>query len=152
MKQRLALALALLGDPPVLVLDEPISNLDSESRSQFLRLLSQVKAVGKTIIFTSHRLDEVENLADQVLVMDQGRARFTCPAGELAARLRLTSQIKLHMPVDLMEPAVAILQAGGYQARRNGAGVLVQVVPGAKAGPIHTLSRADIHITDFETE
>ncbi|RIK37658.1 MAG: ABC transporter ATP-binding protein [Chloroflexi bacterium] len=152
MKQRLALALALLDDPPVLILDEPTSNLDTASRGQFLKLLSQVKAAGKTIVFTSHRLDEVEALADQVLVMEQGRALFTTPAAQLAARLNLTTQVKLHLPAELMDSALSVLHADGFDARRNGTGVLVQVAPGAKAGPIHSLSRADIHVTDFETE
>ncbi len=152
MKQRLALALALLDDPPVLVLDEPTSNLDTAGRGQFLKLLSQVKAAGKTIVFTSHRLDEVEALADQVIVMEQGRALFTTPAAQLAARLNLTTQVKLHLPAELMDNALTVLHAGGFEARRNGVGVLVQVPPDAKAAPIHTLSRANIHVTDFETE
>ncbi|MEZ4614018.1 MAG: AAA family ATPase [Caldilineaceae bacterium] len=66
-----ALALALLGDPPILVLDEPTSNLDPAGRSQFLQLLAQVKAAGKTILFTSHRLEEIEQIADQVIVMER---------------------------------------------------------------------------------
>jgi ABC-2 type transport system ATP-binding protein/nitrous oxidase accessory protein len=152
MKQRLALALALLGDPPVLILDEPTSNLDAGSRGQFLRLLSQVKALGKTIVFTSHRLDEVEALTDHVLVMEQGRTLFTCPAGELAARLHMTTQVKLHMDAALLESAVAVLRADGFDARRNGTGVFVQVAPDAKALPIHSLSRANIHVSDFEAE
>lgn len=152
MKQRLALALALLDEPPVLILDEPTSNLDTASRGQFLKLLSQVKAAGKTIVFTSHRLDEVEALADRVLVMEHGRALFTTPAAQLAGRLNLTTQVKLHLPAEVMDNALAALHADGFEARRNGVGVLVQVPPDAKAAPIHTLSRANIHVTDFETE
>jgi ABC-type multidrug transport system ATPase subunit len=152
MKQRLALALALLGDPPVLILDEPTSNLDAASRGQFLRLLREVKGLGKTIVFTSHRLDEVEALTDRVLVMEQGRGLFTCAAGELAARLHLTTQVKLHMDATLLESAVAVLQADGFEARRNGSGVFVQVAPDAKALPIHSLSRANIQVSDFEAE
>ncbi len=152
MKQRLALALALLDDPPILILDEPTSNLDTASRGHFLKLLSEVKAAGKTIVFTSHRLDEVEALADQVLVMQQGRAQFIIPASDLAKRLNLTTQVKLHVAADAMERALAALHAGGFEARRNGVGVLVQVPPDAKAAPIHTLSSADIHVMDFETE
>ena len=77
MKQRLALALALLGDPPVLVLDEPTSNLDTAGRSQFLHLLARVKAAGKTLLFTSHRLEEIEQLADLVVVMERGTVQLT---------------------------------------------------------------------------
>lgn len=73
MKQRLALALALLADPPVLLLDEPTSNLDAETRDEFLALLSQLHGAGKTLLFTSHHLEEVEQLADQVLILRDGK-------------------------------------------------------------------------------
>jgi ABC-2 type transport system ATP-binding protein len=75
MKQRLALAIALLGDPPILVLDEPSANLDAEGREAFLKRLVGLHAKGKTLLFTSHRLDEVEALADRVLVLERGRIR-----------------------------------------------------------------------------
>jgi ABC-2 type transport system ATP-binding protein/nitrous oxidase accessory protein len=152
MKQRLALALALLGDPPVLVLDEPTSNLDAGARAQFLQLLARVKADGKTVLFTSHRLDEVEALADHVLVMEQGRERFTCPAAQLAHRLNLRSQVKLLLPSAQIDPALTLLTADGFQARRNGVGILVDVPHNAKASPIHLLSRAAIEVTDFDME
>ncbi len=152
MKQRLALALALLGDPPVLVLDEPTSNLDTEARGQFLTLLAQVKSAGKTVLFTSHRLDEVETLADRVLVMRLGQEEFTAPASQLAQRLNLRTQIKLHLSPEQIDPALGLLSADGFQVRRNGIGIVVDVPHGAKAGPIHALSRADIVVTDFETE
>ena len=152
MKQRLALALALLGDPPVLVLDEPTSNLDPAGRTQFLQLLVQVKAAGKTILFTSHRLEEIEQIADQVIVMERGALRLTCPGAELATELGLRTTMKLHVPPGLMDTAMDVLHRAGYAARRNGVGVLVDVHPGAKAEPIHELSRAQIAVTDFEVD
>ncbi|MCB0082358.1 MAG: ABC transporter ATP-binding protein, partial [Caldilineaceae bacterium] len=152
MKQRLALALALLGDPPVLVLDEPTSNLDPAGRSQFLQLLAQVKAAGKTILFTSHRLEEIEQIADQVIVMERGAVRLTCPGDELATALGLRTTVKLHLPTGLLDNALDVLQRAGYAARRNGVGVLVDVHPGEKAQPIHTLNQAQIAVTDFEVE
>ncbi len=152
MRQRLALALALLGDPPILVLDEPTSNLDTHARAHFLHLLGQLKAEGKTILFTSHRLEEVEELADQVAVMEAGRLQFVCPGDQLARRLGLQVQIKLRMPGHVLDEALALLQADGFQARRNGTGLLVAVSPGEKARPIHTLSRAHIPVIDFEID
>ncbi len=152
MKQRLALALALLGDPPVLVLDEPTSNLDPAGRNQFLQLLAQVKAAGKTILFTSHRLEEIEQIADQVIVMERGALRLSCPGAELATELGLRTTVKLHLPPGLMDNALDVLQEAGYAARRNGVGVLVDVRPGAKAQPIHDLHAAQITVTDFEME
>jgi ABC-type multidrug transport system ATPase subunit len=72
MKQRLALALALLGDPPVLLLDEPTSNLDLQARSEFLSLLCSLKAQGKTMLFSAHHLEELAPLADRVVLLEQG--------------------------------------------------------------------------------
>ena len=152
MKQRLALALALLADPPVLVLDEPTSSLDTAARGQFLNLLCQVKADGKTIIFTSHRIDEVEALADEVLIMDTGKVIGRCPAYRLAEEAGLRTQMKLMIAPDKLEAALHVLEADGFIVRRNGVGVLVDVLPHEKAQPIHSLSRADIHVTDFEVE
>ena len=85
MKQRLALAIALLGDPPVLLLDEPTSNLDPEGREAFLKRLVALREAGKTILFTSHRGDEVEALADRVLFLDAGKLRAETPGLVLAA-------------------------------------------------------------------
>ena len=149
MKQRLAVALALLGDPPVMVLDEPTSNLDAAARDQLLQLLTTVKALGKTIIFTSHRIEEVETLADRVLVMEKGQLRFTCKAGELPAKLGWRSQVKLRMPAESLDTALDILRADGYAVRRNGVGVIVEVAHGDKARPIHVLSQHHIAVTDF---
>ncbi|RLT35933.1 MAG: nitrous oxide reductase family maturation protein NosD [Chloroflexi bacterium] len=73
MKQRLALALALLAEPPVLLLDEPTSNLDAATRDEFIALLVQLRNAGKTLLFTSHYADEVERLAGRVLVLADGR-------------------------------------------------------------------------------
>lgn len=150
MKQRLALGLALLADPPVLVLDEPTSNLDAAGRDQFLQLLAGVRSAGKTVLFTSHRIEEISALADRVLVMERGRLQLTCSAGELAQRLGLRMQVKLHLAPEAIEPALTVLQGVGFGASRNGTGVLVDVLPGEKAAPIHVLRDAAIDVKDFE--
>lgn len=152
MKQRLALGLALLSDPPVLVMDEPTSNLDAAARSQLLQLLAQVKAAGKTILFTSHRIEEVEALADAVAVMERGRLQFTCDSASLARRVGLRTQVKFIVPGHEVERALEVLRDEGLAARRNGVGVIVDVSHGEKARPIHTLSRARIEVIDFEVE
>jgi ABC-type multidrug transport system ATPase subunit len=148
----LALALALQGDPPVLVMDEPTSNLDAAARDHLLHLLIEVKTAGKTIIFSSHRIEEVETLADRVLVMEKGQVRFTCTPHELPDRLGWCSEVKLRMAPAALDAALHVLQADGFAARRNGVGIIVQVAHGDKARPIHVLSKADITVTDFEME
>lgn len=72
LRQRLALAVALLSDPPVLLLDEPTANLDAEARRDFVALLSGL-GTSRTVVFTSHRFDEVLALADRLLWLDGGR-------------------------------------------------------------------------------
>lgn len=73
MRQRLALGLALLADPPVLLLDEPAASLDAASRRHFLDQLAGLRERGKTIMLCTHRPEEVLELASRVLIMEQGR-------------------------------------------------------------------------------
>jgi ABC-2 type transport system ATP-binding protein len=73
MRQRLGLAAALLGDPPVLVLDEPGNGLDPQGVRDLRQLLRTRAARGHTVFVSSHLLAEVEHLADEVVVVDQGR-------------------------------------------------------------------------------
>jgi ABC-2 type transport system ATP-binding protein len=72
-RQRLALALALLNDPELLILDEPTAGLDPEARRAIHDVLRVLRAEGKSVLVTSHDLDEVEKLADRVLVLRAGR-------------------------------------------------------------------------------
>lgn len=153
MKQRLALAIALLADPPLLVLDEPTSNLDTTAREEFVRLLQGQKAKGKTLLFTSHRMEEVELLATRVLVLEAGKLKLVCHTPvELAAYLGMTLNLKLMMPEASREIALALLQAQGFTASRNGVGLRVVVSPSAKATPLNTLLAENIEVTNFEIE
>ncbi|MFN8544944.1 MAG: ABC transporter ATP-binding protein [Candidatus Binatia bacterium] len=73
MQQRLALAVALVGDPPVLLLDEPTASLDQEGQAMFLELAAKLRGRERTLLLASHRTDEVAALADRVLHVDRGR-------------------------------------------------------------------------------
>ena len=85
MKQKLALAQALISDPDILVLDEPCSNLDVKSRREFLAILKKLKS-SRTLIITSHRVEEVKLLADEVLWLEEGvPARAMAPGSFLAS-------------------------------------------------------------------
>lgn len=72
-KQRLAVACALIGDPEILFLDEPTTGLDPQSRRQIWELVRDFKARGRTVLITTHYMDEAERLCDRVAVIDSGK-------------------------------------------------------------------------------
>ncbi len=72
-KQRLALACAIVGDPDLLFLDEPTTGLDPQSRRQLWDLIGEFKAIGRTILLTTHYMEEAERLCERVAIMDHGR-------------------------------------------------------------------------------
>lgn len=150
LKQRLAVALALLGDPPVLVLDEPTANLDAPARASLVALLAQLKAQGKTLVFTSHRLEEVLTLADRVIVLERGRLVADASPRELGERLRGQSTLHLLLAPGVVERAEAVLVGAGYAPEITGAGLSVDVDPGDKGRPVALLLQAGLPVADFE--
>lgn len=85
MRQRLGLAGALLGDPEVLVLDEPANGLDPAGMAWLRRLLRGLTAEGRTIVVSSHVLSEIAQTVDQVVIVHQGQLRFAGPIEALGA-------------------------------------------------------------------
>lgn len=85
-RKRLSVALALLGDPKVLLLDEPTAGLDPQGRTEMLDLLQGLRRQGKGLIMATHRLGDVLRLADQVAMLEGGGLKRLVPARELAAR------------------------------------------------------------------
>ena len=76
LKQRVNIGRALLANPPVLLLDEPTSGLDFEMTREIYRLLNSMHDAGKTILFTSHRPEEIKNLATRIMVLHDGSVIF----------------------------------------------------------------------------
>lgn len=155
MKQRLALALALLGDPPVLLLDEPTSNLDAQTRGEFIALLAAQRKAGKSLLFTSHHVEEVEQLADQVLILRDGQ--LAAQGTPLALMTQLLPErshpvrhIKVIVDATQQSSAQAILAAAGYTTAPNGSGLWVSVTPERKAEPLALLHTASIDVLDVE--
>ena len=152
LKQRLALALALLSDPPILILDEPSANLDIRAREDFLLLLQNLKQAGKTMVFSSHRLEEVTALADRILLLEAGKLVVDAPPNELEQRLGWHTTLHLYLPEDLVDPAMKSLTTYGLPVSKNGRGLRVQVRPGEKGKVLRVLFDAGIDVDDFSVE
>ena len=150
MKQRLALAIAMIADPPVIVLDEPTSNLDSAGRGEVVDTLLKLREQGKTLIFASHRPDEVITLADRVLVMEQGRlVQQTTPEALWPSRSSIRS-MRLYIEQGDEYRAAEILREGGYAINHGNSGLTVAIEQHRKAEPMNHLAERGIGVRDFE--
>lgn len=85
MQQRANFAIALINDPDLLILDEPMSGLDPMGRKKIIELIGQLKEAGKTILFCSHILEDVDRLVDNILLLHKGKKLFHGTPGELTA-------------------------------------------------------------------
>ena len=113
MRQRLSLAGALLGDPPVLVLDEPGNGLDPQGIHALRDLLRARADAGHTVFLSSHLLAEVEQLADDVIILDHGRLVMSGPLNELQTAATV---VRTPSPQPLTE---ALQAAGGLVETRD---------------------------------
>ena len=99
-RQRLAFALALVGRPEVLILDEPTAGMDPEARAVVRALVSEQRSAGVAILLTSHDLTDVERLADRIVVLVAGRIAAAGTPAELAAGARPRLRFRLDRPLD----------------------------------------------------
>lgn len=150
MKQRLALAIALLGDPAVLVLDEVTASLDAVGREELVTLLEGLSGAGRTVLFASHRIEEVAVLAKRVAVLERGRLARVVPCRDFVAEQGRDSVLHLAIPLPARDRALVSLRVGGFLPQLNGVGVLVPVAPEHKAAPFRVLADAGIRVDDFE--
>jgi ABC-2 type transport system ATP-binding protein len=118
MRQRLGLGAALLGDPPVLVLDEPGNGLDPQGIRWLRDLLRERAAAGGTVFVSSHLLAEVEHLADEIVVLSHGQL---VAAGALSTLERAGTSVRTGEPHRL----VGLLRSAGATVTTGGEGELV---------------------------
>jgi len=85
MRQRLGLAAALLTDPRLLVLDEPVNGLDPAGKNHVHRVITRLAADGAAVVLSSHRMDDVEALCSEVTIVNRGRVAFSGPVDKLRA-------------------------------------------------------------------
>jgi ABC-2 type transport system ATP-binding protein len=93
-KQRLAVACALIGDPELLFLDEPTTGLDPQSRRQMWDVIDKFRSSGRSIVLTTHYMDEAERLCDRIAIVDQGKVIARGTPAELIASLGAEQMIE----------------------------------------------------------
>jgi ABC-2 type transport system ATP-binding protein len=153
-KQRLALACALVGDPDLLFLDEPTTGLDPQARRQLWDLIEQFRKAGRTILLTTHYMDEAERLCDRVAIMDHGRIIALGTPRELIASTGVEHVVEFTADAPDAGLAPALEQVAGVRAVRvEAAGILVQVTELHRAVPalLDELRRHGIALTELRT-
>jgi ABC-2 type transport system ATP-binding protein len=103
--QRLALALALVNDPEVVFLDEPTAGLDPQGRRSLWDVVRRMKAEGRTVMLTTHYMDEAEALCDRLAILDHGKVLRSGTPGELIASLGIPSVVELSFDGAAPDPA-----------------------------------------------
>jgi ABC-2 type transport system ATP-binding protein len=153
-KQRLALACALVGDPDLLFLDEPTTGLDPQARRQVWELIAEFKSAGRTILLTTHYMEEAERLCDRVAIMDHGTVIAQGTPLELIASIGVSHLVEVSSgdgrPVDL---AAVRAIAGVRDAREKNGNIRVEAIELHRVLPalLEELRREGIPLTELRT-
>ena len=135
MGQRLGIAGALLGDPQILMFDEPVNGLDPEGILWIRNLMKALAAEGRTVFVSSHLMSEMENTADHLLVIGRGKLIADCTVAEfIAANSQQTVRVRTPQP-ELLTKLVA---AAGAAVREDGDGSMV--ITGLDSGQVGDLA------------
>jgi len=129
MRQRLALATAVLGEPPVLILDEPANGLDPAGIHWLRAMLRHLADGGCTVLVSSHVLSEVEQIADHVVIIAHGRVVRDAPLAELVGE-----ESELRVRAEDAGALVSALESAGGSVRWDGDVLWVTGVDGAEVG------------------
>jgi ABC-2 type transport system ATP-binding protein len=144
MRQRLGIAAALLGDPPVLMLDEPFNGMDPEGIIWMREFLRSLAAEGRAVMVSSHLMGELQDTADHVIVVGRGWVIADASVTELIARV---SGGQVLVRTTMLDRAMRVLNGAGAQVAATGPNTLA--VTGARPDQVTTLlSRNAVHFSE----
>jgi ABC-2 type transport system ATP-binding protein len=154
-KQRLAMACALVGDPELLFLDEPTTGLDPQARRHLWDLVDGLKQAGRTIILTTHYMDEAERLCDRVAIMDHGRIIALDSPEQLIASVGGEHIVEFAITGnDGVMDAAQLTAIAGVESHRVDAGLhqlSVRELHTAVPRIFAALSAQGLHLSEFRT-
>ena len=154
-KQRLALACALVGDPDFLFLDEPTTGLDPQARRQLWALIEQFKLQGRTILLTTHYMDEAEQLCDRVAIMDHGKVIALGTPRELITSIGVEHMVEFSAggAAKALEIPALRRMDGVRDVRTENGTVRMQVTELHRAVPalLEELERQGVPLTELRT-
>ena len=143
MAQRLGIATALLGDPEVLIFDEPVNGLDPEGILWFRNLMKQLAGEGRTIFVSSHLMSEMQEMADYVLVIGRGKIITHASISDVTGQ-GSGNAVKIVTP-QLAEFAPFLASAGAVIRPEQDGGVLVTGIDAARIGDLAAMHRVPLH-------
>jgi ABC-2 type transport system ATP-binding protein len=154
-KQRLAMACALVGDPDFLFLDEPTTGLDPQARRQLWDLIEEFKLAGRTILLTTHYMDEAERLCDRVAIMDHGKIIALGTPRELIASIGVEHVVEFSAGGASKTLTVSALREieGVRDVKAENGSVQLQVTELHRAVPalLAELDRQGLPLTELRT-
>ena len=153
-KQRLAMACALVGDPELLFLDEPTTGLDPQARRNLWDVVSQLRVAGRTIILTTHYMDEAERLCDRVAVMDYGRIIALGAPRELIVSIGGEQIVEFAIGASAPLNATMLTGIQGVKSHRLHAGrhqLFVSELHTAVPRIFESLAAQGLNLTEFRT-
>ncbi|WP_153502789.1 ABC transporter ATP-binding protein [Cumulibacter manganitolerans] len=142
MRQRLGLATALLGDPQILILDEPANGLDPEGIAWLRRFLRHLAGQGRTILVSSHLLQEVEQTVDRVVIIAKGRLVREGTVAELSGSLE---RVTLVRGPDLSRLEAELRRAHPRSVERDAQGLRVTGLPTSEVGEVAFATQTVLH-------
>jgi ABC-2 type transport system ATP-binding protein len=138
MKRRLNIAAALMHDPQLLILDEPTVGVDPQSRNAIFDTLEQLKRLGRSLIYTSHYMEEVERLADHIVIIDHGKVLADESPAALFRRLPAQAALRIELPAQAPGALLEGIRAlHGVTSVASDAGMLeIRLATGDDALPV----------------
>jgi ABC-type multidrug transport system ATPase subunit len=152
MRQRLALAVAGLGDPPLLVLDEPSSGLDVGARLELRRFVQEQRNRGRAIVFSTHWMEDVASVADTVLALNAGHTTYLGPAATFAQTTSIRSRMFMRLNGHSAEAITLLERVSPGGIAHTGDWIIVTGPAEEKGRVLEVLVTAGITILDVRVE